>query len=210
MACFDFGDRVRANQNLFWIAQAIFDDQPEGLMMYRTVGEEVSKYNFVASRFYYTTSRARYLLLGWIARHIDQADRAELWLTPNEYPETWLADLQLKVEAAVRPAMCRVLNVEKMGGMNLGQGHFSARIIDSMCPWNEGTWRFTSLDGQLEVSRSTDAECELTIQGLSALVNGTHDPQDFPFRGWGNPDSKLQSDLRKIFTPAVPYMHEYF
>ncbi|NJD58847.1 MAG: GNAT family N-acetyltransferase, partial [Anaerolineae bacterium] len=32
MACFDFGDRVRADQNLFWIAQAIFEDQLEGLM----------------------------------------------------------------------------------------------------------------------------------------------------------------------------------
>ncbi len=198
MACFEFGDRVRANQNLLWVGQAVFNDEVEGIMMYRTMGEEVSKYNFVASRFYYTSSRARYLMLNWIARHIDQADRAEIWLAPDEYPETWLSDLQLKVEAAVRPAMCRVLDVEKIGGLHVGQGSFTARIIDPLCPWNEGVWRFESQDGLLQVTRAASPDCELTIQGLSALINGTHDPQDFPFRGWGNPDSRFSK-------PCEPY-----
>ena len=178
--------------------------------MYRTVGEEVSKYNFIASRFYYKSSRARYLMLNWIARHIDQADRAELWLAPNEYPETWLSDLQLKVEAAVRPAMCRVLTVEKINSLHVGEGCFSARIIDPLCPWNEGVWNFKSQDGLLEVTHAASPDCELTIQGLSALINGTHDPQDFPFRGWGNPNSHVQQTMRTMFPAMTPYMHELF
>jgi predicted acetyltransferase len=210
MVCFDFGDRVRANQNLQWIAQAIFDDQVEGLMMYRTMGDEVSKYNFVASRFYYKTSRARYLLLNWIARHIDQADRAELWLAPDEFPEMWLADLQMKVEAAVRPAMCRVLDIERLSGMRVGEGSFSARVIDPLCPWNEADWSFTSMDGKLEVSRAASPECVLTIQGLSAVINGTHNPQDFPYRDWGDPDPRMQHKLLNMFPPMTPYIHEYF
>jgi len=210
MAFFDFGDRGRANLNLLWTATAVFDGNIEGIMLYRTLGEEVTKYDFVASRFYYTTSRARYLLLKWIAQHIDQVDRVELWLSAGEYPETWLADTQVKVESAIRPAMCRVLDIAKISGMEAGEGSFSARIIDQLCPWNEGTWNFSGSEGRLQISKVSQVDCDLTIQGLSALIAGVDEPQDLPLRGWGNPDPEIQSILRKLFPPTFPYMHEMF
>jgi predicted acetyltransferase len=211
MAFFDFGDRARANQNLQWVAMAEFSGKTDGLMLYSTLGEEVMKYNFLASRFYYKTSRARYLLLNWIARHVDQADRAELWLAEDEYPESWLADIQVKVEALTLPrAMSRVLDIEKISGMSVGEGSFSARIIDPLCPWNEGCWRLESCDGKLETSKTSKAECELTIQGLTSLISGTHDPQDIPLRGWGDPDPALQTIQREMFPRMRPFLHEVF
>ena len=210
MAFFDFGNQARADQNLVWVAWAIFNGKAEGLMLYRTTGEEVSKYHFIASRFYYQTSRARYLLLAWMARHIDQVDQVELWLPEDEYPETWLADMEVKVESPVRPAMCRVLDVAKINGMQVGEGSFSAHIIDPLCPWNEGNWSFNSHNGELSVSKSSSADCELTIQGLSAMIAGTRDPQEFSIRGWGNPSPELQIRLRILFPPMRPFMHEMF
>ncbi len=210
MAFFDFGDRASANRNLFWVAQAKFSGNTEGLMLYRLLGDEPTQFNLMATRFYYQTSRARYLLLNWIARHVDQADRIELWLPPDETPETWLADLQIQAEAADRPAMSRVLDVEKIGGMHVGEGSFSARIIDPLCPWNEGVWRFEGCEGRLQITRSPVEDCEMTIQGLTALVNGTHDPQDFSFHGWGSPDPSLQAVQRAIFPKMSPFMHEMF
>ena len=53
MAFFDIGDRAAANRNTFWLALAKFDGNVEGMMLYRVLGEEVTKYNFVAYRFYY-------------------------------------------------------------------------------------------------------------------------------------------------------------
>jgi predicted acetyltransferase len=210
MAFFDFGDKGRANQNMLWIATAVFDGKIEGLMLYRILGEEVAKFDFTAFRFYCTTSRARYLLLNWIARHVDQADRVELWLTEDEYPEIWMADIQVKVESAIRAAMSRVLDIEKIADMNVGEGSFSARILDPLCPWNEGKWRFESCEGKLHVSPTSKADCELSIQGLTALIAGVHDPQDIPLRGWGNPDSSLQSIQRGMFPKMRPFLHENF
>jgi predicted acetyltransferase len=210
MGVFDYGDRSVANRNLVWTAQAKFDGKTEGLMLYRLVGEEPTKYHFLAIRFYYLTSRARYLLLNWVARHIDQAEGAELWLPADEYPETWLADLQIKVESASRPAMGRVLDIEKIGGMEAGAGHFSANVSDPICPWNEGAWRFEGRDGKLQVTKAAAADCEMTIQGVTALVYGTHDPQDLFMRGWGNPDPMLQAAQREIFPKMCPYLHENF
>jgi predicted acetyltransferase len=210
MAIFDHGDPGRVKQNLFWVATAEFDNRIEGLMMYRIFGEEVTKYIFMAARFYYRTSRARYLLLDWIARHIDQADRAELWLSQDEYPDTWLADMEVKIESSIRPAMSRVLDVEKISGMNVGEGSFSARIIDPLCPWNEGEWSFESRGGKLFISKASSSDCDLTIQGLTALINGVHEPQDIPLRGWGNPNENVQSCLKEMFSGMNPYMHEMF
>ena len=210
MSFFDFGDRTVANRNTLWVVLAKFGDDIEGLMLYRIMGEDVTKYNFVAYRFYYRTSRARYLMLNWIARHVDQADRAEIWLPSDEYPETWLADMEVKVESAIRPAMSRVLDVERIGGINVGEGSFSAQIIDPICPWNEGVWKFESSSGKLQVMKTSKAECQLTVQGLSALIAGTRDPQDFPLRGWGDPNPMLQSTMREMFPRLSPFMHENF
>lgn len=210
MAFFDHGDPSVANRNTLWLAQARFGDQLEGLMLYRILGEEVTRFNFVAHRFYYRTSRARYLMLNWIARHVDQADRVELWLSPDELPETWLSDLQVKVESAIRPAMSRVLDVEKMVGMQVGPGSFCARVSDKLCPWNEGIWHFYCQDGTLAVSQGARADCTLSIQGLSALVAGVGDPQDLEFRGWGDPGIALRSTMRVMFPAMTPYLHENF
>ncbi|MBI4926401.1 MAG: GNAT family N-acetyltransferase [Anaerolineae bacterium] len=210
MGFFDVGDRAAANRNRQWMALAKFGDQVEGLMLYSNQGDEPTRFKFFATRFYYQTSRARYLLLNWIARHIDQCDRAEIWLPAGEYPETWQADLQIQIEAPPRPAMCRVLDVEKIGGMNVGPGSFSAQISDPLCPWNEGTWLFEAHLGSLRVSRTSQPDCRLTIQGLSALISGTHDPQDFSLRDWGDPTPELQVLLRQMFPRLLPFMHEYF
>jgi len=210
MAFFDYADTARANRNLLWIALAKFDGKIEGLMLYNVQGAEVTKYNFVAYRFYYKTSRARYLMLNWMARHVDQANRVEIWLAADEYPELWLADMEVKVESAIRPAMSRVLDVERLGGMNVGKGSFSAQVIDPLCPWNEGAWKFESSSGKLQVKKTLKAECQLTVQGLTALIAGSHDPQDFPLRGWGNPNPALQSTMREMFPGMSPFIHENF
>lgn len=210
MAFFDIGDKMVAQQNRLWAALAKVNGEIEGLMLYKLQGEEVTKFNFCAYRFYYTTSRGRYLLLDWIARHIDQADKAEIWLPPSEHPETWLADMQVKTESQVRAPMSRILNVAAIGGMETGAGSFSAQIIDPLCPFNDGQWKFESVEGRLQVSKTEDADCELTIQGLTALVFGTHDPQDFPLRGWGNPTSEIQAVMRAIFPRLIPFLHENF
>jgi predicted acetyltransferase len=210
MAFFDVGDRMVAQQNKSWVALAKVDGEIEGLMLYKLEGEEVTKFNLVAYRFYYSTSRGRYLLLDWIARHIDQANGAEIWLAPYEHPETWLTDIQVKIESQVRAPMSRVLNLAEIGGMETGKGSLSVRVIDAVCPFNEGRWKLESIDGKLSVSKTNEADCDLTIQGLTALVFGTHDPQDFSLRGWGNPTPEIQNSMRAMFPSRMPFLHENF
>jgi predicted acetyltransferase len=210
MARFVYPDFFTAQRNRAWLARAVVDGEPAGLMLYYLRGEDPTQFLLRAYRFYTLTSQGRHLLLQWIARHIDQANAAELWLAPFEQPELWLADLGVKVEAAERAPMARVLDVAKLAGLPAGAGRFTARVHDPLCPWNEGVWCFESAGGVLQVRPGGEPECSLSIQALAALAYGTHDPGDFALRGWGDPSMAVQAVMRAMFPPLTPYLHEYF
>jgi GNAT superfamily N-acetyltransferase len=199
---------VKGNRN--WVLQARVDGQLVGVMVYNLKGDQMMEYTLVARRFYYTTSQGKYLLLEWIARHIDQATQAEIWLPAYEQPNTWLTDLKPKLEPVFVAPMGRVLEVSEISGLETGPGSFRAAISDPDCPWNNGTWQFESRDGRLTVSPAKTTDCQLTIQGLSALVYGVSDPEDFALRGWGDPSPALINTLRTIFPPRLPYLHEFY
>ncbi|NIW49380.1 MAG: GNAT family N-acetyltransferase, partial [Gammaproteobacteria bacterium] len=161
-------------------------------------------------RFHYLEPIGRYLLLDWVARHVDQASLAEISLPPFEFPETWFADMNIKYETQFPTPMGRVIDVSLLNGMPVGPGTFTARIHDPICPWNEGVWKFKSEDGLLQVSKVKTPECNLTIQGVSAIVYGTHDPETFSLRGWGDPDLEMQSRIRLMFPAQLPFIYEQF
>lgn len=210
MAVLEHPNYGSANQNQNWLAVAKVDGEVVGVMLYALQGDEVTKFKLRALRFYYHKPAGKYLLLNWIARHVDQAESAEIWLAPYEQPETWFEDLNLKLEQVWIPPMARVVDVAGINGMQVGESSFAAQINDPLCPWNEGIWKFEGIGGTLQVSPASKAECQLSIQGLSALVYGTHNPADFYIRGWGNPSEDVQAAMQTVFPPKIAYLHEMF
>jgi predicted acetyltransferase len=198
-------EAYRFDRSPVWIALARVDGEVVGVMTYKIVefGGDLTSYYF-----YYRDPRGRYLLLQWLARHVDQVKEVELTLPPYEMPETWLPDLNVKIKTTdwVTP-MARVLDVARIDGMHTGEGQFTARMIDPQCAWNNGVFRFETQDGLLSVSPASNADCELTINGLSALIYGTHDPEEFAFRGWGNPSVETQTVMRGMFPRMLAHMH---
>jgi GNAT superfamily N-acetyltransferase len=204
------GQKESAQRNRSWLAQAKVNGEIVGLMVYNLKGDEMMNYDLRAVRFYYRSSQGKYLLLAWLARHVDQAGKVELWLPSYEQPNTWLSDIRPKLEPVFVAPMGRVLDVSAIGGMKTGSGSFIARVSDPHCPWNNGIWKFEGGSGILEVIPTSNAGCNLTIQGLSALIYGVSDPADFPIRGWGDPSPELQAVMREMFPPKPPYLHEYY
>ena len=196
------------DENNAWLALARVDGCVVGAMTYENKGDPR---RMLVRNFYYDDYRGRYLLLEWFARHVDQVKEIEVKLLPAEQPETWMPDLNPQFRSGY-PPMGRALDVARLGGMAVGPGSFTARIRDEQCPWNEGCLRFASLDGRLRVAPigTADVECELTSHALSALIFGTHEPETFALRGWGNPSSATQEKLRAMFPRMLPYLHETF
>lgn len=192
-----------------WVAFARVEGETIGAMLYSLDGKGLD-FTMKIRRFHYLKPEGMYLLLDWIARHVDQATSAEISLPPFEFPETWFADMNIKYETQFPTPMGRVIDISLLNGMPVGPGNFTARIHDPICPWNEGVWKFESEDGLLQVSKEKTPECTLSIQGVSAIVYGTHDPETFSLRGWGDPEPELQNRIRLMFPSQLPFMYEHF
>jgi predicted acetyltransferase len=210
LAIFDHINREDVEKDTFWVVQAKSGGELVGIMIYQIKGEFVTEFEMRVHRFYYKESLGRYLLLRWIAGHIDQVNKISMRLPSFERPETWLPDMHLEIDTEFRPPMGRVLDVAGISGIATGEGSLNAQITDPLCDWNNGEWRFESIDGYLQVSQVHSADCELNINALSALVYGSHDPGDFPIRGWGDPTPSMQDTMREMFPRQTPHLHEFF
>lgn len=177
-----------------------------GVMIYSI---DNSKQLMKVQRFYANGIRARYLLLDYMARHIDQVLEVEVPLPPGSQPNTWIADIYAK-QSAVEPPMGRVLNVAGLDGIPVGEGAFTVNLSDPFCTWNEGVWRFESVGGELRVSPAERADCALTMQALSALVWGVRDPAEFEIRGWGDPPQSVQLAMQSMFPRTQPWHHSEY
>jgi predicted acetyltransferase len=211
MAFYDKVDAIKEKLREQWVAQAWIDGQMQGIMTYQLQGgeDDQGKFQFAVSRLDYETAEAKYLLLRWIALHIDQADRVLILLPPGVHPETWLSDTKIKIELHEAP-MARVLDIQGLNGLPAGDGKFSVLIHDPACPWNEGGWRIEGRNGRLHVVRDELATEGLSIQGLTALIYGSHDPRDFFSRGWGQLSSRSLQEASRMFPLADPFLDEVF
>ncbi len=210
MSVFDSSPLINYSRMERWTALAKSAGETVGAMVYTLQGEVIGQFTMHIEYFYYSQPRGRYLLLEWIARHMNQATAVELWLTPDEFPETWCPDLEYTLGDLSKPPMGRVLDISNIGGMQTGPGKFTALISDPFCPWNKGIWSFETAHGTLTVQPGGEAQCGLSIQALSALVYGVNDPAEFAFRGWGEPQAELQAVMRSMFPRLTPYIHERF
>lgn len=167
---------------------------------------------FEIPHIFTSSSLGRYLLLQFAAKHLDQTTEVDIRrLHPDARPETWISDLGVKAEPDIwLTPMGRVLNVLALAGMSVETGAFSAKISDSQCDWNNGIFRFESVNGLLQVTKTDKADCDLSIQGLSALIYGSHNPEDFQWRGWINPSAETLAQMRQIFPPMQPYLFSIF
>jgi len=193
-----------------WLALARVEGRVVGAMTYKITN---NKEDMKVDSFWYENAQGRYLLLEWFARHIDHANTIEIRLPSYERPETWWPDMEIQLGSVVTdtPLLGRLVDITRLSGMQSGPGQATIAIKDEYCPWNEGTYSFESNDGKLHIERSAQTpDCTLSIQGLSGLIYGTHEPQSFAIREWGNPSPQVQETLLSLFPPKEPYLFERF
>ncbi|NPD87429.1 MAG: GNAT family N-acetyltransferase [Asgard group archaeon] len=124
-----------------WFALATRNGRETGFLLYNvTKPFEILK----VFKFYYEDSETKYLLLKYLAKHVNQFKEMELELKTDEQIECWFADsgAVVKTKSFAASPMGRIVSVEGLSGMIVGTGRFSAKIIDSNCEWNNNAYLF--------------------------------------------------------------------
>ncbi len=197
-----------------YVAFAYTDNKITGCLVYTTRGHSQP---LDVQYMYYENANAKYLLLQFLARHIDQFTEVNLPILPGEVPELWLNDLSLKISTRTWSSMGmgRIIDVESLKGMFTGSGSITVKITDQYCPWNEGLYSFISTNDRLNVVKHSNSydqsDCTITIEGLSALIYGGYTIHDFLFKNWISDYSADCFDkLQTLFPMVYVHMHEHF
>lgn len=182
-------------------------------LLYTTTGFEGE---MRISSFLYLNSKGKYDLLRYLATHIDQFMTAKFPLAPYEYPENWLTDLKIQIANRqwIPAAMARIVNVMGLNNLSVGSGSCTIKVLDTICEWNTGVFTLTSNGGKLEIMKNDldiKLDCVITITGLTALVYGFYDLEDFIFKKWISDVSYGCFDkLEALFPKILPFIYDRF
>jgi predicted acetyltransferase len=201
------------NEKKLWVVAAKEGSKTIGLMTYAITGFWKDA---KVRDFYCKNSLAKYLFLQWFAIHADQIKNIHIPIRPEEFPETWVNDTfwgkygKIQSREWVPSCMGRVVIVEELNDLNVGQGQITIKVTDEHCDWNNKSYKFEGKEGKLSIETSSDYECELTIQALSAIVYGCYNLDDFEFKGWAKLTEENKEKISLLFPKAFPYLHADF
>lgn len=195
-----------------WFMSVHEDDQITGGMCYKM---NLDKGVMEVVAVFWNTRNGMLNVLDFMARHVDQVKIISMPVQSHQHPQLWVTDdscvtLLSNEEGAWDAPMGRVVSVPGLSGIGAGDATASIIISDPHCPWNEGTWTLSGVDGALTITPGGESGGEVSIAGLAAMVFSGMDPTTLPYRGWGSVDSKTADALQTIFPAVVPHLSEQF
>lgn len=192
-----------------WVVFAKVAGEIVGMLVYKITGFEGK---LEAREFLYKNTQGKYLILNWLALHVDQVKEIFLPLFTDEQLELWQNDLKTHICSRkwVPSAMARVFDISKLEGISVGTGSFIVSVEDQQCEWNSGTWKFNSEHGQLHVEKVETAAPVVSVHAISALVYGAYNTADFEYLGWGKPNMSVQAAMQQLFPPLTPRLNVQF
>jgi predicted acetyltransferase len=185
------------------------NDKAIGFMSYKISGFEGT---FDVSKFLYTTSEGKYLLLEFLARHIDQVKSINMPLYAHENIENWIFDLRPEIRSRewVPTAMGRIINLSLLSGIYVRPGKLFVNVVDEQLPKNNGSWEFSEENGMLKLQKVGEAKGKISIQALSAIVYGTYTIEDIQFQSEVElHDDQIQT-LKDMFSTQKVSLNENF
>jgi predicted acetyltransferase len=159
---------------------------------------------------HWRTLEAQDALFNFFAKHKDQVPDIRMRLPLDTTFHYWFTDLPNFIELTTwNPWMVRVVDAEQaLAGLPATpSGQVTFKLADPHCKWNNGTFTLDSDRHQLRVNRTQAApDTTMTIEGLSALVYGTHPVEALEHAGWIKATSPaISAKLSQWFPPLSLY-----
>lgn len=192
------------------------DGQPSGYVIYRTQHDPGTEAMVVrVSELIATTPEAEKALWQYLFG-IDLIASIHAWNRPIDDPLCWWLEQPRRMQRRIEDALW-VRPIDVAAALN-GRRYSSAgrlifRLVDALCPWNEGVYRLeVDPNGAGQCSQVSDTPaCELTAYALGATYLGGHRFRELARAGLvsGAPAVLQQADAMFAWDP-LPWCHEVF
>lgn len=164
---------------------------------------------------FWNTVNGKLNVLDFMARHVDQVKQIRMPILPGQQPHLWVSDdwqvdILSREDYSWGPPMGRIVTIDGLNGVPVGDATATISVVDAQAPWNNGTWTFAGDSGELKVTKGGDPGGDVHIAGLSAMLFSGLDPLTLSHRGWGSVDDETAAALRTLFPPITPHLHELF
>ncbi len=140
---------------------------------------------------------ARDYLLSFLAAHGEQAYEISLHLPQDSCFQRWISQPKTAIGIQIDrvPLMVRVVDVVgALTGVPVGVGSVNTAVdtlliavTDEHCPWNNGQFRLTAVDGRLQVEPAVGqnpVDAQMDIRAVSALAFGARSASEAAHLGW--------------------------
>ncbi|MFX1474617.1 MAG: enhanced intracellular survival protein Eis [Promethearchaeota archaeon] len=202
---------TRRNKNCLMVLVK-HNGQVEALARYRIKGymhfEEPGK--MLVIEMHWRSLAAQAALFNYFSKHQDQVTEITLRIPYGTDFQPWFIDLPNNVELkSWNPWMVRIIDAEAALTYLpvTGSGKVTLGVSDPHCKWNDGIVGLQAKDQRLKVNGSRKApDAQLTIEGLSALLYGTHSLEALEYLGWV---TKLTKSARTTLANWFPAQYLY-
>jgi predicted acetyltransferase len=201
----------RRNKNRHYVfvkkqakVEALARYQLKGYMHFEESGQ------LIIEEMYWRNLPAQAALFNFFGKHKDQIQTLKMLLPFGANFQHWFEDLKDWIEIKVwHPWMVRVIDVkEALSGLPATEkGELVIKLSDHQCEWNTGTYLLQSDGRHLKIQPTKQAtKTKLTIDGLSALVYGTHSLEALEYTQWlKGADKKTHKLLQNWFPQLLLY-----
>jgi predicted acetyltransferase len=161
------------------------EGREEGYLLYQMHGKTL-----VVNEIGGATPIARQDLISFLASHYSTMESVE-FVCPLDDPLWRLLPDPRGVVSAQPYDMMRIVDIARaMDGLPAGEGGVTLGVQDPFAPWNDGIWRFCSIDGALAVERADAQEAPaLSIGDLTRWAFGCADGSRLAREGAELPDA---------------------
>lgn len=208
------GEWKRRNKNRLFvfvkrrgIIEALARYRIKGFMHFKEKGE------FIVNEMYWESLDAQAALFHFFGKHKDQIKKIKMELPYQTDFHHWFLDLMENIEIKTwNPWMVRIIDIkEAITGLPVpGPGELTVKVTDPQCTWNNGTFTIQSSGDLLEIASSKRApSVEASIEGISALIYGTHSLEALEFYGWLKVSNKYGKQILSEWFPQLPLYNPY-
>jgi predicted acetyltransferase len=189
------------------------DGSIEGyLYLHQKRKPERGRQDLLLSDVAFTTARAGWRLLAFLAEFLSMGDDVTLFGGPSHPLLALLAEQRYRMDLRDH-WMIRIISVPaalEARGYRCGSAEVHFEVRDELLSQNDGNWMLRVEGGRASVEKGGRGDLRLGINALASLYSGLRSPQELALLGLCEGSAKAIAAAGAVFAGGTPWMSDMY